>query len=406
MNFTLDRLGRRLRLGLVGGSHGFIGPVHRAAARLDDRFELCAGVMSSDPGRGSAAARAAGIAPERAYPSVEAMVAAERARADGIDAVAIMTPNSLHHGAVLAALEGGLHVICDKPLTTDVPKALELVRAVDASGRVFCLTHVYAAYPMVRQARAMVRAGEIGEVRQIHLRYVQGYFATKVEDGTAAPGWRFDPGEGASLVTGDIGIHAWHLGAFACDLELVAVMADLGATVPGRQVDDYAGMLLRWSNGARGTLWVTNAAAGAEHGLSIRIVGSLGGLEWHQEVPNELRHRRLDGFEQILTRRLHGALHPEAERASRVEIGHPEGYQEAFANLYRDAADAITAHLTGRPCCALALDFPTVRDGARGMKFVESAVQSSRRGEWVDCRLELPEGPSDRARLPEIRGQV
>jgi predicted dehydrogenase len=387
MNPTLQALGRRLRLGLVGGSYGFIGPVHRAAARLDDRFELCAAVLSSSPERGRAAARDIGIPADRAYASVQEMVAAERARHDGIDAVAIMTPDEHHHPAAMAALAAGLHVICDKPLTTSVPKALELVKAVDDSGLVFCLTHVYSAYPMVRQARAMVRGGEIGEVRQLGLAYVQGHLATRVEAGGGTPGWRFTSEESLSLVTADIGTHAHHLGAYVSGLELESVMADVGATVPGRRADDYAGMLMRWAGGARGTMWVTQAAAGAEHGLSFRIFGSQGGLEWHQEQPNELRHRRLGGFEQILTRRLHGALHPEAEWASRVEIGHPEGFQEAFTNLYRDAAEAITARITGKPCNPLALDFPTARDGARGLRFVEAAVESSRRGGWVDCWL-------------------
>lgn len=387
MNSTIQTLGRRLRLAVVGGSYGFIGPIHRTAARLDDRFEIVAGVLSSNAERGRAAALAIGIAADRAYESVDALVDGERARADGIDAVAIMTPNAHHHGAAMAALRAGLHVICDKPVTTTLADALEIVRTVEETDLVFCLTHNYSAYPMVRQARAMVRDGAIGEIRQIHLTYVQGYFATLVEDGRADPGWRFDAGAGASLVIGDIGTHAHHLAAFVTGLELDAVLADLGATVPGRQVHDYGGLLMRWANGARGTMWVTNAAAGAEHGLAFRIFGSEGGLEWHQEHPNELRHRRRDGFEQVLTKRLHGALSPEAEWASRVEIGHPEGYQEAFANLYRDAAEAITAKMTGTPCDPRALEFPTARDGARGLRFIEGAVESARTGVWVDCRL-------------------
>jgi predicted dehydrogenase len=288
----------------------------------------------------------------------------------------------------MAALDAGLHVICDKPITATLAEALALARKVRETGRVFCLTHCYSAYAMVRQARAMVRAGEIGEIQQIHLAYVQGYFATLVEaGGIDAAGWRFDPAQGASLVMGDIGTHAHHLGAYVSHLELESVMADVGATVSGRRADDYGGLLMHWSNGARGTMWVTNAAAGAEHGLAFRIFGSEGGLEWHQEQPNELRHRRLGGFEQVLTRRLHGALHPEAERAARVEIGHPEGFQEAFATLYRDAADAITAKLTGQAADPYALDFPTAMDGARGLRFVEGVRDSMKTGTWADCRL-------------------
>lgn len=390
MNPVIQALGRRLRLGVVGGSHGFIGPVHRTAARLDNRFEIVAGVLSSDPERGRTAAAALGLPLDRAYPNVEAMLAAEGMREDGIDAVAIMTPNAHHFPAAMAALEAGLDVICDKPLTTDLADALALVHKVRATGLVFCTTYNYSAYPMVRQARAMVQAGEIGEVRQVHLTYVQGHHASLVEAEPGGRAWRFDPAQaGVSLILGDIGTHAHHLGAFVTGLELEAVMAHIAATVPGRASDDYGALLLRWSSGMPGTMWVTNAAAGAEHGLAFRVFGSQGGLEWHQEHPNELRHRRLGGFEQVLTKRLHGALHPAAERAARVEIGHPEGYQEAFANLYRDAAEAIAARRTGRPCDPLALDFPTVEDGARGIRFIEAAVESARTGGWVDCRLEL-----------------
>ena len=390
MNPVIQALGRRLRLGVVGGSHGFIGPVHRTAARLDDLFEIAAGILSSDPERGRAAAAAIGLPTERAYPTVEAMLAAERQRPDGIDAVAIMTPNALHFGAAMAALDAGLDVICDKPLTTSLADALALVAKVRETGLTFCTTYNYSAYPMVRQARAMVRAGEIGEVRQVHLTYVQGHNASLVEDEPGGKAWRSDPTQaGASLILGDIGSHAHHLGAYVTGLELQAVMAEVAATVPGRTADDYAGLLLRWSGGVPGTMWVTNAAAGAEHGLAFRVFGSQGGLEWHQEHPNELRHRRLGGFEQVLTKRLHGALHPAAERAARVEIGHPEGYQEAFATLYRDAAEAIVARRTGSNPDPLALDFPTVEDGARGIRFIEAGVESARTGRWVDCRLEL-----------------
>ncbi|MDX6750562.1 Gfo/Idh/MocA family oxidoreductase [Geminicoccaceae bacterium 1502E] len=388
MNIALEKLGRRLRLGLVGGGSGFIGPVHRAAARLDDLFEISAGVLSSDPARSVTAGRSIGLAADRAYGSIEAMIRAERARGDGIDAVAVMTPNSRHFPEAMMALEAGLDVICDKPLATSLDDALRLVRKVEESGLVFCLTYNYSAYPMVRQARAMVASGEIGEVRQIQLVYVQGHNATLVEAGARADDWRFDPARcGPSLVLGDIGTHAHHLGAFVSGREVDAVMAELWASVPGRQADDSACLLMRWSGGARGAMWVTNAAAGGEHGLAFRLFGEKGGLEWHQERPNELRHRRLGGFEQLLTRRLHGALAPAAERAARVEIGHPEGYQEAFATLYRDAAEAMIARRTGEPCDPLALDFPTAADGARGLALVEAALKSGHTGGWADARL-------------------
>ena len=391
MNPILQALGRRLRLGVIGGGPGsFIGPVHRTAARLDDRFEIVAGVLSGDAERSRQAATALGIAPERAYAGWRRLLEAERARQDGIDAVAVMTPNDSHHAICAAALEQGFDVICDKPLATSLADALDLVRRVRESGRVFCLTHNYTAYPMVRQARDMVRAGVIGEVRQIQLAYVQGHNATLVEAEVAGRSWRFDPAScGASLILGDIGTHAHHLGAFVSGQELEEVLADIWASVPGREADDAATVLMRWSGGARGTMWVTNAAAGADHGLSFRVFGAEGGLEWHQEHPNELLHRRLGGFPELLTRRLHGALTPSAERAARLEIGHPEGYQEAFANLYKDVAEAIAARIAGTPCDPLALDFPTVEDGARGLAMIEACVASARTGQWTSARPEL-----------------
>jgi predicted dehydrogenase len=236
----------------------------------------------------------------------------------------------------------------------------------------------------------MVRAGVIGEVRQIQLSYVQGHNATLVEAEAAGRGWRFDPAAcGPSLILGDIGTHAHHLGAFVSGQELLEVLAEVWATVPGRAADDAATVLMRWSGGARGAMWVTNAAAGAAHGLSFRIFGATGGLEWGQEQPNELLHRRSSGFPELLTRRLHGALTPSAERAARIEIGHPEGYQEAFANLYKDAAEAIAARIAGTPCDPLALDFPTVEDGARGLAMIEACVASAKTGRWTSARLEL-----------------
>jgi predicted dehydrogenase len=233
----------------------------------------------------------------------------------------------------------------------------------------------------------MVRAGEIGPVRQLLLEYVQPQRATLVE--RERSDWHFEPERiGPSLVLGDIGTHAHHLGAFVTGLDLERVMADVGAVVPGRAADDTAHVLLRYEGGARGGMWVTQAAAGAEHGLSFRIFGERGGLEWHQEQPNHLLHRRLDDFPRLLTRRIDGRLAPEATRAARVEIGHPEGYQEAFATLYREAADAIVARRTGRPCDPLSLDFPTALDGAKGVRFIEAAIESSRTGRWVSARLE------------------
>lgn len=389
MNPVLTALGRRLRLGLVGGSRGFIGPIHRAAARLDDLFEPVAGVLSSDPETGRRVGTALGLAPERCYPDVPTMVAGERARPDGIEVVAIMTPNADHAPQATVCLEAGLDVICDKPLAASLDEARALAATVRRTGRLFVLTHNYSAYPMVHQARAMVRAGAIGSVRQIHLTYVQGHNATLVEATPEGRTWRFDPARcGPSLVLGDIGTHAHHLGAFVTGLVLESVVADVRATVPGRTVDDTACLLCRWSGGAVGTLWVTEAATGAEHGLAFRIFGSEGGLEWHQERPNELRHRRLGGFEEVLTRRRDG-LAPDAARLVRTERGHPEGYLEAFANLYRDAAQAILARRGLAPPPPEGT-LPTVEDGVAGLALIEAALRSAATGTWVDCRVGLP----------------
>lgn len=391
MNPIIQTFGRRLRLAVIGGGPGsFIGTVHRTASRIDDRYELVAGVLSSNAERSRAAGQSLGLAPDRAYAGWRELLAGERGREDGADVVAVMTPNGSHYEIADACLDAGLDVICDKPLTTRLDDALKLVAKVRETGLVFCLTHNYSAYPMVRQARAMVAAGEIGTVRQVQLEYIQGHLAAPVEEQPGRRTWRFDPEEaGLSMILGDIGTHAHHLGAYVTGLDLDRVMADVGSVVPGRTADDYAALLLRYENGARGSMWVTNSAAGAEHGLACRVFGETGGLEWHQEQPNQLLHRRLGDFPRLMTRRLDGLLSPEAERASRVGIGHPEGYQEGFANLYTDAAEAIVARLTGKPCDPLATDFATVLDGAKGMKFIDAAVESSRSGAWADCRLEV-----------------
>jgi predicted dehydrogenase len=392
MNTTIARLGRRLRLGVVGGGPGsFIGAVHRTAARLDDHYEIVAAVMSRNPERSRAAARAVGIAEERAYADHRELLDKEAERTDGIDVLAIMAPNDMHYPVARDALSRGLDVICDKPLTTNLADALDLVRGVRDSGLVFCLTHNYTGYPMVRQARAMVRSGALGQIRQLHVEYIQGHLAAPTEaDRDPGADWRFVAEQcGASLVLGDIGTHAYHLASFITGLELREVAAELGSAVPGRQVHDYAHLLLRFAQGTRGSMWVTNSAAGAEHGLRVRVFGDEGGLEWHQEEPNSLLYRPRDGFAQVLTRGRPGLSAP-AERATRIVLGHPEGFHEAFANLYADAAEAIVARRTGVQPDPLALDFPTVEDGARGVKFVEAAVESHRdSGRWTDATLAL-----------------
>lgn len=391
-NPVIAAMGRRLRLGVIGGGPGsFIGPVHRTAARLDDRYAVVASVLSSDPDKSHKAGLAIGVAEDRAYRDADALFAGESARDDGIDVLAIMTPNDRHHPLSVRALEAGWDVICDKPLTTTLADAEDLVGRVRASGLVFCTTYNYTGYPMVRQARAMVASGALGDIRMVQVCYIQPHLArlTPAEEGQGNA-WRMDPKQvGESMVLGDIGSHAHHLACFVTNQQVDRVSADTGTVVPGRAVDDCAMALMRFDNGARGNFWVTNAAAGAEHGLYIRVFGSRGGLEWAQENPNYLIHRPIDEPVRILARDGAG-LGPEAARATRVEFGHPEGYQEGFAVLYADVADAIVARRSGTVADPLALDFPTVEDGARGIAFIAAAKHSAAHdGAWTEVRSQF-----------------
>jgi predicted dehydrogenase len=383
----IEAIGRRLRLAVIGGGPGsVIGEVHRIAARLDGYYDIVASALSADAERSRNAGRAIGVSEHRAYPSWKVLIESEAGRADRPDVIAVMTPNDSHYEICVTALDAGFHIICDKPLTNNVATAVDLARKVKATGAEFCLTHCYTGYPMVRQARAMVDSGAIGAIRQVHLQYVQGYLAFD----EVPPGWRLDPTRvGASMILIDIGTHAHHLGAYVTSLDLASVSADVGHVVPGRNVDDYGSLLLRYSNGARGSMWVTNAAAGAEHGLSFRIFGDTGGLEWNQEEPNRLTHRKRDGFEEIVTRRKDRLVSDSASRVTRVEIGHPEGYLEAFANLYSDFARAVVGRLCHKSHDEIERPFPTVEDGVKGLAFVEAAVRSSASGRW-----ELLESPA------------
>ena len=381
-NPVIELLGRRLRLAVVGGGPGsFIGAMHRTAARLDDRYELVAGVLSSDPERSRAAAISIGIAPERAYADADALFSAESQRPDGADVVAIMTPNDSHHRYALGALRSGFDVICDKPLTNTLTEAADVVAAVGDTGLVFCLTHNYTGYPMVRQARAMVADGQLGEIQLVQVEYVQGGTAAERDpDPDGALPWRYDPVKGGpSLVMGDIGTHAHNLLRFVTGLEVSAVAAEVGHIVANRLIDDYAGALLRLDNGARGSFWVTQAAAGVENCLRLRVSGVRGTLEWMQETPTQLVFRPVNAPAENRTPNGPGTL-PLATRASRIVKGHPEGFHEGFANLYSDAAEAIAARRAGVAADPLALHFPTAEDGYRGVAFVEAAIASSTAG--------------------------
>jgi len=361
------------------------------AARLDDRYELVAGALSSDPARAAASAAELHLAPERSYADYADMARREAAREDGIDVVAIVTPNHLHGRIASAFLDAGIDVICDKPMTTTLAEALALVAKVRETKRLFALTHNYSGYPMVRQAREMVAAGELGELRVIQAEYPQDWLSTDLEStGQKQASWRVDPaiaGAGGSL--GDIGSHAEHLARFVSGLELAQVSADLQTFVPGRRLDDNCHVLLRYTNGARGMLWSSQVAPGNENALRVRVYGSKAGLAFSQEHPNQLWFTPLGGRPQLITRGGAGAG-AAAARATRIPAGHPEGYLEGFAQIYRDVAEQIQARWEQRAPDPLACWVPNAEDGARGMKFIEAVVESSRAdGRWVDARLSL-----------------
>lgn len=381
-NPVIALLGRRLRLAVIGGGPGsFIGAMHRQAARLDDRYELVAACLSSDPVKAVAAGEAIGLPGERCYPSAQALMEQEAGRADGAEVVAIMTPNDSHFPYAMQALGLGFDVICDKPMTNTLAEAGLLRQRVADTGLVFCLTHNYSGYPLVRQARAMVAEGLLGAVRLVQVEYVQG---GRAKPGPGRTAWKSDPARGgASLVLGDIGTHAHQLLRYITGQEVAQVAAEVGAIVPERAAHDFAGALLRLDNGARGSFWVTQAAAGMENGLRIRVSGALGSLEWAQERPQSLVFKPLDAPAQLRTPNGPGTL-PLAARSSRIAAGHPEGFHEGFANLYTDAAEAIAARRTGQAPDPLALHFPNATDGWMGMRFVDAMIRSSQAdGAWT-----------------------
>ncbi|BCG75458.1 oxidoreductase [Mesorhizobium sp. 113-1-2] len=368
----------RIRLGMVGGGEGaFIGAVHRIAARLDDRYDLIAGALSSDAARAARSAALLGLDPARSYADFAGMARSEAARPDGIEAVSIVTPNHMHAPAIRAFLDAGIHVICDKPLTTTLAEALSLREAARVSGLVVALTHTYTGYPMLRQARAMVRNGDLGDIRIVQVEYAQDWLATKLEDGgNKQAEWRSDPARsGAGGSIGDVGTHAFNLAGFVTGLEPDELCAELTTFVSGRRLDDNAQIMLRYENGARGSLWCSQVAIGNENEVGFRVYGSKGALEWAQRDANQLVWSSLDQNRQIITRNGAGADQAN-RRASRVPAGHPEGYLEAFATLYREVAEAIVAMRQGRSLAPETL-FPTVDDGVKGMAFIDAAIRSS-----------------------------
>jgi predicted dehydrogenase len=377
----------RIRLGMVGGGRdAFIGAVHRIAARIDDQFELVAGCFSANAEKSLASAADLGVG--RAYASFAEMAAREARRKDGIEAVAIVTPNHLHAPVAMQFLRRGIHVICDKPLTATLAEAKRLARAAEASGVVFALTHNYTGYPMVRQAAEMVRAGELGEIRVVQVEYAQDWLAEPLEaSGQKQADWRTDPARsGAGGSTGDIGTHAFNLAGFVTGLELAELSADLQAFVPGRRVDDNGHVMLRYKGGARGMLWCSQVAAGCENGLRLRVYGTKAGIEWEQENPNHLWVGPLGQPRHRLTRGGAGTG-AAAARVTRIPPGHPEGYLEGFANIYAEAARAIIARREGGAPAA-EVTFPGLKEGLEGVAFVDACVRSSaRNGAWVGLNL-------------------
>ncbi|MBM29246.1 MAG: oxidoreductase [Halieaceae bacterium] len=370
----------RIRLGMVGGGNdAFIGAVHRIASRIDDKFELVAGALSSTPEKSRASGEALGL--PRVYDDFKSMAIREARLKTGIEAVSIVTPNHVHFAAAREFLKRGIHVICDKPLTSNLPDAKKLVKMAEASGAIFVLTHNYTGYPMVRQARQMVANGDIGKIRVVQVEYPQDWLS--VEQDFKQAEWRTDPARsGAGGSTGDIGTHAFNLACFVTGLEVESLAADIQAFVPGRQVDDNAHVMLRFQGGARGMLWSSQVAPGNENALRIRVYGETGGLEWAQEDPNYLWHTPFGEPKRLITRNGAGSGDASA-RMSRIPAGHPEGYLEGFANIYSEAAAAIVASRSGETLPEDVI-YPTVQDGLKGVQFVSACVNSSKRNAaWV-----------------------
>jgi len=379
----------RIRLGMVGGGIGaFIGVVHRIAARLDDQFELVAGALSSDNERARESGRQLRIDADRVYSDYSEMAVKESSREDGIQAVAIATPNHLHYDNCVAFLDAGIHVICDKPLTCSLDEAEDLMARADKAGLVFVVTYNNTGYPMVREARDIVASGRIGKVRLVQVEYVQDWLNELIEaEGHKQAEWRTDPARvGPGACVGDIGTHAFNLAGFVSGLKLDSVYAEVSSFVPGRKMDDDVNVLLRYEGGARGSLWASQVAPGNENGLRLRVYGENGGVEWDGEMPNHLKVTEYGRPPSILTRGGF-ALGTAAQRITRMPAGLPEGYLECFANMYLDAAELIRAKLEDRDADPAATLVPDIRDGAAAVRFVDAVIASGEKGEWVATRI-------------------
>jgi predicted dehydrogenase len=383
---TSEKNTGRIRLGMVGGGQGaFIGAVHRLAARMDDQYELVAGALSADAARSKASGEELGLAPDRNYSDFREMARAEAKRKDGIEVVAIVTPNHMHYPAAKAFIEAGIHVVCDKPLSLNLKEALALEKLLAKNRHViFALTHNYSGYPMIRHAKAMVAAGELGDIRLVQGEYPQDWLTTELEKtGQKQAAWRTDPKRsGAGGCVGDIGTHTYQLGCFVSGLKLDELSADLTSFVKGRKLDDNAHIMLRYKGGAKGMIWASQVAPGHENGLKLRVYGTKGGLEWVQADPNYLWVTPFGEPKRLITRGGAGA-NAAAARVTRVPSGHPEGYLEGFANIYTEVARAVKARRVGTKPDAH-VEFPGIADGVAGMAFIEACVKSSgKNGKWT-----------------------
>ncbi len=387
-------MGRKLRYAMVGGGPGaFIGAVHRMAARLDGLAEIAAGAFSSSPEKSDETGRELHLDPDRVYGSWQEMLEKESVRTwDRLDFISIVTPNYLHHPVAKASLLAGFDVVCDKPMTLTVEEAEDLCRTVTSTGRIFALTHNYTGYPVVKQAREMVREGKLGAIRKVVVEYPQGWLSTLLEStGQKQATWRSDPARaGISSALGDIGTHCENLVHYITGLEMDEMLADLGTLVEGRALEDDASILIRYKGGARGILYCSQISVGEENNLTIRIYGTKAGMEWRQEHPNWLYVRYPDAPEQIY-KRGNGYMGSAAAYASRLPSGHPEAFIEGFANIYSNALRTIAARNAAAEPNPLDLDFPTVQDGARGVHFIHTAVRSHQARAWVDASYSPPE---------------
>lgn len=382
----------KLRLAMIGGGQGaFIGAIHRIAARIDGHYELVAGAFSSNPEKAKASGEELGLSPDRVYGSYKELIEKESQLPEDVrvQVISIVTPNHVHFEPTKLALESGFHVVLDKPMTFSLDEAKELKKVVESTGKLFCLTHTYTGYPMVKEARQIIKSGKIGAIRKVYVEYPQGWLSTFLEgEDNKQASWRTDPGKsGIAGAMGDIGTHAFNLAEYVTGLQVTKLNADINIVVEGRKLDDDGAVLLKYNNGASGVLMATQIAAGDENNVKIRVYGEKGGIEWQQDVSNTLLVKYLDKPTEIW-RTGGGYTSGYVTTNMRAPAGHPEGYLEAFANLYKNFALTVKAQLEGTEATPEMLDFPGVEDGVRGMAFVENVIASGKSDtKWTDFTI-------------------